>query len=211
MSPLSFMTFPIARFGRLLRRTSMVGIVVAAAALCSAQAANADPVAGANPTHVAAVSSHAIPRVTAIGDSVMLDAAPNLRARGITVDAVVGQQVSSGISEVRRLNHDGRLGRTVVFALGTNGTFDTAEFRQLVRDVHGRHLVVVTSHCGYCSWRASNNAMVHHRCTTRAHCTVADWNSLADRHPGWFGSDGVHMPIGGVGAHHYANLIASRA
>jgi hypothetical protein len=170
----------------------------------AAEAATTTPTVHTAPT----LSSRTAPRVTAIGDSVTLDAAPNLRAHGITVDAAVSQQVPSGISEIRRLAHDGRLGHTVVFALGTNGTFDKTEFHQVIHAVHGRHLVVVTAHCPYCSWTASNNAMIHHHCTRSVHCTIADWDTTADHHPNWFTGDGVHMPIGGTGARHYATLIA---
>ena len=38
---------------------------------------------------------------------------------------------------------------------------------------------------------------------------LADFNALADQNPQWFGSDGVHMPIGGPGAQAMASLIAS--
>ena len=47
------------------------------------------------------------------------------------------------------------------------------------------------------------------RCTADRHCTVADWEALADAHPQWFARDGVHMPIGGVGGQAFAELISS--
>jgi hypothetical protein len=36
---------------------------------------------------------------------------------------------------------------------------------------------------------------------------LADFNALANANPQWFGSDGVHMPIGGAGAQAMASLI----
>ncbi len=141
----------------------------------------------------------------------MIDAAPSLTATipGIVVDATVSRQVTSGLAEVQTLAAQGRLGHVVVFALGTNGTFSLAAFQQLDALTSGHQLMVLTSHCPYCHWIASNNAMVHANCTAANHCTVADWDALADRNPSWFGGDGVHMPIGGVGARGYANLVAS--
>ena len=50
--------------------------------------------------------------------------------------------------------------------------------------------------------------MIQARCTKAAHCVVANWNALANRHPEWFGGNGVHMAIGGTGADAYARMIA---
>jgi hypothetical protein len=148
--------------------------------------------------------------VTAIGDSVMIDAQPSLRAAipGIDIDAAVSRQVSAGITEIRGRAASGRLGDTVVFALGTNGPFTAAEFQQLVSATGGRQLVVLTSHCPYCSWTRANNAMVQASCAADSRCVVADWEALAERNPRWFTGDGVHMPIGGIGAQSYAALVA---
>ena len=149
--------------------------------------------------------------VTAIGDSVMLDAAPSLEAAipGIAVNAAVGRQVNQGIALIAQLGSAGSLPKSVVFALGTNGTFDESEFNQLVQLTAGRHLVVVTAHCGHCAWTNSNNAMIRANCRVGTHCSVADWYTLAQAHPGWFvdGVDGVHMPIGGTGAGTYAAMV----
>jgi hypothetical protein len=149
--------------------------------------------------------------VTAIGDSVMIDAAPSLERAlpGIKVDADVSRQVGSGLAEIYHLRKAGNLGSTVVFALGTNGTFSSDSFSGLLRQTKGRTLVVVTGHCPHCSWTPTNNAMIHARCTVESHCVVADWDALADEHPSWFSGDGVHMAIGGTGADAYAQMVAS--
>ncbi|TMK49226.1 MAG: hypothetical protein E6G66_09290 [Actinobacteria bacterium] len=147
--------------------------------------------------------------VTAIGDSVMLDAAPNLRALvpGITIDAVVSRGVDAGIAGMRSLAGAGQLGASVIVHLGTNGSFTPDEMDQLVAVAAGRQLVLLTDHCPYCSWTPSNNAVIQAGCTSARRCTVADWNSLAVANPQWFGKDGVHMPIGGTGGQAYAELV----
>jgi len=147
--------------------------------------------------------------VTAIGDSVMLDAAPNLRALvpGIAIDAVVSRPVGVGVGELQRLAASGALGARVVIHLGTNGGFSSAQLSQIVGLAAGRPLVLLTNHCPYCSWVAGNNATIHAGCTAARHCTVADWNALADANPEWFGRDGVHMPIGGAGGEAYAEMV----
>lgn len=148
--------------------------------------------------------------VTAIGDSVMIDAASSLKADipGIAVDAAVSRQVGDGLALVESLRRSGRLGRTVVFHLGTNGQFPSSQLDQLVQLTAGRHLIVLTSHCPYCGWTPGNNAMIRSSCVAARHCTVADWARLADANPSWFTGDGVHMPIGGPGAQAYAGLVA---
>lgn len=147
--------------------------------------------------------------VTAIGDSVMLDAAPNLRTLvpGIAIDAMVSRPVSAGIAELQQMAASGTLGHSVVVHLGTNGGFSSAQLSQIVAIAAGRHLVLLTNHCPYCSWVAANNAVIHAGCTAAQHCTVADWNALADGNPQWFGRDGVHMPIGGTGGEAYAEMV----
>ena len=141
----------------------------------------------------------------------MIDAAPSLHAliAGINVDAAVSRQAADGVAELRSLAASGRLGHTIVFHLGTNGTFSADELSQVLGIAAGRPVVVLTSHCPHCGWIAGNNAMIKANCPKARHCTVADWSALADAHPGWFGSDGVHMAVGGPGAQAYARLVAA--
>jgi hypothetical protein len=147
--------------------------------------------------------------VDAIGDSVMIDAAPALQALipGIRVDASVSRQVSDGLSLLASWASSGQLRGTLVWHLGTNGTFASGALDQVLQLAAGRHVVMLTDHCGYCSWTPGNNALIHAGCTAARNCSVADWDALADANPQWFGGDGVHMPIGGAGAQAYARLV----
>jgi hypothetical protein len=155
----------------------------------------------------------AAPGVTAVGDSVLVDATSSLQATipGIVVDAAVSRQVSDGLGLLQSMRASGRLGGSVVFALGTNGTFSSSDFDQLVQLTSGRHLVVVTAHCGHCSWVVPDNSMIRGRCSAATHCTVADWYRLAEANPGGFADapDGVHMASGGAGAQAYARMVAA--
>jgi hypothetical protein len=150
--------------------------------------------------------------VTAIGDSVMIDATPALIAivPGISVDAGVSRQVGDGIARLGGLAATGHLGGEIVWGLGTNGTFTAAQLDQVLRIAAGRPVVVITEHCGYCSWTPENNAMIHANCVAARHCTIADFDALANANPGWFGGDTVHMAIGGPGARAYAQLVLDR-
>jgi hypothetical protein len=142
----------------------------------------------------------------------MLDAAPNLRAMvpGITIDAVVSRGVGDGITAMRTLAGSGQLGGRVVVHLGTNNYFSRSQLSQLVALAAGRRLVLLTDHCPTCAWTVPNNAVIRAGCTVARRCTVADWNSLAAANPQWFGTDGVHMVIGGTGGQAYAQLVVQR-
>ena len=59
------------------------------------------------------------------------------------------------------------------------------------------------------SWDKSVNAVLEDQVPRYANARIADFNALADKHPGWFGPDRIHMPIGGNGARAMAKLIAS--
>jgi hypothetical protein len=150
--------------------------------------------------------------VTAIGDSVMIDAAPALRHAipSITIDAAVNRSALPGPGLLFSFAQSGTLGKSIVVDLGTNGGMSASIIDTLLRIAAGRRVVMVTNHCNYCSWTPAGNAVVRSTCTKRRNCLVADWDGLARAHPTWFASDGVHMAIGGQGAQAYAHLVRTR-
>jgi hypothetical protein len=151
--------------------------------------------------------------VTAIGDSVMLDAQPDLQfdIRDIDVDAEVSRQWDSGVQLAQEMRADGTLGSIVVVDLGTNGPVDLQQFQQMMSALSGvSRAVFVTVHLppSY-SWANSVNATLEQGVSMYRNATLVNFNALADANPEWFGPDGVHMPIGGTGAQAMARLIAS--
>jgi hypothetical protein len=86
--------------------------------------------------------------VTAVGDSVMVASAPALRKAlpGISIDAMVGRQFSTGLQVIADLKARGLLRQIVVVGLGTNGTVTAGEIRQLFAEIGpGRRLVLVNT------------------------------------------------------------------
>ena len=151
--------------------------------------------------------------VTAIGDSVMLDTEPDLQADipGIDVEAAVSRQWDAGVALAQQLRAEDDLGAVVVVDLGTNGPVTMAQFQAMMAVLAGATRVVfVTVHLppSY-SWWQSVNATLEQGVRLYPNTRLADFNALADQNPQWFGSDGVHMPIGGAGAQAMASLIAS--
>jgi hypothetical protein len=149
--------------------------------------------------------------VTVIGDSVTIDASPDLKAliHGCVVDAQVGMQWQTGIGVLSSLRSGGSLGAEVVVALGNNGPVSATEFAQMMAVLNGVSRVVIVNNHVPDSWGASNDALFSSEVSQYPRARLANWNALGDAHPGWFYSDRTHMPIGGPGARAFAELVRS--
>lgn len=148
-------------------------------------------------------------RVTVVGDSVTIDAEPDLRAfiHDCQVEADVGEQWENGVELLQRLRAAGQLGAVVVIALGTNGPVTPAGFAQMMSALRGASRVVIVTDHAPRPWEAANDALFKSEVAHYPKARIADWNALADEHPSWLYSDGTHMPIGGPGAKAYAELV----
>jgi len=157
------------------------------------------------------VTVHPAGLVTAIGDSVMIDAEPDLEADvpGIDVNAAVSRQWSAGEQLVQQLKSTGQLGSIVVIGLGTNGPITATDFDTMMADLSGvSRVVFVTVHVDR-PWQNQVNAVLDAGPSRYPNVALADWATLAASHPEWFGSDGTHLAIGGPGAQALASLIAT--
>lgn len=107
----------------------------------------ATPAYAAAKTPAATKKQTAAPRVpdihessiTVIGDSVFLGAAPSFKKlyKNAVIDAKVSRQVVQALDTAKKLQKKGRLGDTVIIALGTNGNFNSATGQKLI-DYLGR-------------------------------------------------------------------------
>jgi peptidoglycan/LPS O-acetylase OafA/YrhL len=147
--------------------------------------------------------------VLAIGDSVLLASSQALEERlhgDITVDAVVGRQVWSGISRLAAYRAAGDLLglRAVVIDLGTNGPITPPDVAQMRALTAGVPLLVLVNVRVPLPWQAESNASL----AAARHLpgvVVVDWYR-ASATPGVLWADGVHPdPKGQV---IYANLVA---
>jgi len=141
----------------------------------------------------------------AIGDSVMLGAAPQLSSRGFRVDATESRQSYSGPALLRAKG--ARLPGAVVVHLGTNGSFPLDVCRRIVRSAGpDRQVFLVTVHVPR-SWQDANNAVIAKcdRSFAPGRVTVIDWNAAASRNRSWLYSDGIHLTPSG--ARGFARLI----
>ncbi len=177
-------------------------------------AAPASPVApqptpaGAVGPIVALVPS-GVTQVTAIGDSVMLGASPDLkRALGnIEVDAEVGRQVSAAINILKARRAANRLGAVVVIHIGNNGPFSARQLNDLMGVLAGVPRVVIVNDMVPRAWEAPNNSMLAGAVKQFSNVVLVDWHAASVDHPDYFWKDGIHLRPAGARA--YVDLIAA--
>jgi hypothetical protein len=144
----------------------------------------------------------------AIGDSVMLGAANELRGKGIKVNATVSRQFSTLPGLIRSLRRSGRLRETVIIHLGNNGFLELNDCKAAVRAASSRTVYLVTVKVPR-QWRQENNRRLARcdRAFTRAH--LVDWFRHSVNHPAWFADDLYHLTS--LGQRRYAGFISQRS
>ncbi|WP_179872994.1 acyltransferase family protein [Microcella indica] len=138
--------------------------------------------------------------ITAIGDSVMLAAAPQLQERfpGIAIDAVVSRQMRQAPQIVRALVESDRLRDTVVLGLGTNGPIDPETLHE-VRALLGpeRTLVLVSAQAPR-GWTEGVNAHLVDFARTYRLVELSDWRAAISPQLSLLAPDQIHPgPTGG--------------
>ena len=165
------------------------------------------PVAAAS-ARATTTTATPMPKVVAIGDSVMLGAKPALESRfgpETMVDAQVSRQLTTAIEILRGLAADDRLGDVLVIHMGTNGPFTADQLAELLSVASKAPRVVVLNTHVPRGWETSVNKMIAEAVPRWSNAVLADWHTLGNDHPEWFW-DGIH--VGSEGAAAYANLIA---
>lgn len=146
--------------------------------------------------------------IVAIGDSVMLGAAPSIQKviPGCVVDASESRQVVQAGEVVKALEQKGILGDTVIIGLGTNGSF-SMEVGQSIIDQLGseREIFWITAYGQHLQWQDSSNEMIARLADNNENVQVIDWAERAASHPEWFYDDGIHLNSTGQEA--YAEMI----
>lgn len=146
--------------------------------------------------------------VTAIGDSVILDAAPYLEKLlpGIVIDGKVGRQMSQAQEVVDKLRAKGKLGSRVIINLGTNGAFNSNQLRKLLTSLEDAQQVVLVNTRVPKKWQNTVNALLTKVAAEFPNAMVVDWHSSSKGKDSYFFEDGVHLKR--EGAKSYAALVA---
>jgi Predicted acyltransferases len=146
--------------------------------------------------------------ITAFGDSVMLGSTINLQEvfPQAVVDAEVGRQLYAAPDLLNSLQEQGLLNDTVIFGLGTNGSFTDAQFDSVMQALGDRTVYVVTVRVPTQRWQNEVNASLEKMAEKYKNVTLVDWYGLSNDHEEWFLDDHVHP--NDIGRIHYTALLA---
>jgi peptidoglycan/LPS O-acetylase OafA/YrhL len=148
--------------------------------------------------------------VYAVGESVMLGAAPNLQAGGINVNAAVSRQGKNVAAVVAVLREANLLGKVVIIQTGTNGPVSDNTFDAIMKSLPARTtpLVVFLTIHAQRGWVADNNVRIAALPKRYSNVKVLDWNTAAVKVENELSrSDGrIHLATAHA-KQYYANLI----
>jgi peptidoglycan/LPS O-acetylase OafA/YrhL/lysophospholipase L1-like esterase len=155
-----------------------------------------------------------VPRIPilAIGDSVMLGAAPELAAalgEGTWVDARVSRQFTEGIEIARAVRSAGAMGDLVVVHLGNNGSIGPNRIAEMMAELADVDRVVFLTVRVPRGWEAPNNELLFQEVARYPNALLLDWRALSEGHAEWFYGDGMHLRPDGRQA--YAFWVAGAA
>lgn len=147
-------------------------------------------------------------RVTAVGDSVMVDVAPDLQELmpNTVANATVGRQAYSIPDILDSYNSQGLLSPNIIISIGTNGEIGENDFKKIM-DIAGKDRQVFWIN-GFADrdWVGKNNDFLSKQDSQYKNLHVVDWSALVKDHPNWLGDDKVHPNENG--SVQYAGLIA---
>lgn len=158
------------------------------------------PMAERVPAEIPAVPLPGGDQIVAVGDSVMLAAAPQLQARfpGIAIDAAVSRQMRQAPEIVGALAAAGQLRPFVVIGLGTNGPIDPATLHELRRLIGPERSLVLVSTQAPRGWIPEVNAHLSAFAADYREVVIADWRGSIAPQIDLLARDQVHPgPAGG--------------
>ncbi len=162
---------------------------------------------GSPPTTPTAPPNPAIPRVTLIGDSVMVGAANALQqALGpVRIDAAVNRQFGTAIDILSAIKASGQLSDTVVVHMGTNGVITQGHMDAIMNILKDRKRVVFLNLKVPRRWEQIDNDVLATNVAKYPNVKLIDWHTIGNAHPEYFYQDGIHLNPTGQRA--YAALI----
>jgi hypothetical protein len=150
------------------------------------------------------------PRLYALGDSVMLGAATEMKRviPGIEVDAGVSRQVSNGIEILKKREEEGKGDDIIIVHLGNNGSFLSGQFDEIMKVLEYTEKVIFINVKVERSWEAPNNTVINNGVRRYPKTVLIDWYTTGNRNLQYFWDDGIHLRPEGAAA--YTRLISNR-
>lgn len=146
--------------------------------------------------------------LTAFGDSVMLDAATDLKELypKVVVDGDVGRQLYASEPYIEELKKQNLLKDTVLIGLGTNGAFSESQFDSIMSALGDRKVYWVNVRVPTKRWQNDVNALLAQMAKKYDNLTLIDWYDYSNSHNDWFYDDQVHPNPEGM--KHYIHLVS---
>ena len=147
-------------------------------------------------------------QIYAIGDSVMLAAAPWLTEElpGITIDAAVSRSMWVGPDIVRAAVQAGAMRPVLVVGLGTNGPIDLADLEAMMDAVGPETLIIVVNAQAPKPWIPGVNATLAEFARAQRQVELANWFGTIAPHIAELADDQVH-PGGPISGGYYVSAI----
>jgi len=147
-------------------------------------------------------------QIIAVGDSVMLAAAPELTKAfpGIEIDAVVSRQMAQGPDIVEKIVADGRMRPTLILGLGTNGPIDVKSVERVKAAIGPDVQLVLVNVQAPKGWTPINNKIFAKFAQEQRTVELANWYDAIKPHLDVLSSDQVH-PGGPKGGRIYSDAI----
>ncbi len=142
--------------------------------------------------------------ITAIGDSVMLGAAPSLKKAmpDSIIDAKESRQVVKAKEIIDNLSSEEKLGRTVIIALGTNGPFSESKGQELIDQLgKDRTIYWITVYGKQLQWQDKSNSTIRKLAEDNENVSIIDWEKAVSTHSEWLYNDGIHLNSKGQAAY----------
>jgi len=147
-------------------------------------------------------------QIYAIGDSVMLAAAPWMQESfpGIAIDAAVSRSMYVGPSIVQSVVNAGAMRPILLLGLGTNGPIEFSDLRTIVDAVAPETLVVLINTQAPQDWIPGVNATLAEFARRERNVELANWHAAITPRIEELASDQVH-PGGPISAGIYVGAI----
>jgi peptidoglycan/LPS O-acetylase OafA/YrhL len=148
-------------------------------------------------------------KITAIGDSVLINPGPLLQKAfpNITVDGKVSRQMRDAYDIVNQLKIANQLGNIVIIELGTNGPFPDKTLTSLIDLIGKERKILLVNVRVPRPWESIVNKTLVEVAKEYGNTTVVDWYATSANHNEYFVSDGVHLKPAGSKA--FAAMIES--
>jgi len=146
--------------------------------------------------------------VLAIGDSVMVGAAPALQARlggSSFIDAHIGRQFADAKQLAKTYRDQGRVGRAVVVHLGDNGPIWPSDIDAVINELAGVPNILLVNVRVPREWQAEVNSELAAAVARHPGVKLLDWFAFSAPHGEWFESDHTHLKEAGMNA--FADMI----